>query len=419
MRAAVDREGPPRARFVGEACEVGVERAIQTVRGRGARAAAVVAAGVLVVAGLVGGIARQRAQARGPIAPALPDLPRVEGRAIVFSPAFAARAGVETAAVERGRLTPVVQVVGTVTFDSSHVSAAGTRIRGFVTKVHKVEGDPVAKGEVLAELESTELGHAQAQLVAMGAKKAAAERHARRAADLLASNLTTAREAEVAGADLEEQRAMHGAAVHQVQALGGSSAGRLGTYLVRAPIGGTVVTRSVAAGQSVESDLVAFRVADLDHLWIELSVFEREIGSIRVGDVVEIVPSGDAVAKLSGEVAHVGEVIDPSRRTGEVRVKVDNVRVGGSRVLRPGQSVVARLRPGALERVATTVPDSALTYVDGRPTVFVSEADGRVTVREVELGRTDGLRQEVIGGLTVGQRVVSRGVFALKSELFR
>ena len=82
-------------------------------------------------------------------------------------------------------------------------------------------------------------------------------------------------------------------------------------------------------------------------------------------------------------------------------------------------SAVARLRPGALERVATTVPDSALTYVDGRPTVFVSEADGRVTVREVELGRTDGLRQEVIGGLTVGQRVVSRGVFALKSELFR
>jgi cobalt-zinc-cadmium efflux system membrane fusion protein len=390
-------------------------------RGRRVRVATGLAA-ALAVALALASLAYAWQRSRRPAAPPEPppDLPRVAGTSIVFSEGFAKRAGIATAPVERASLTPVVQVVGTVTFDSEHVSAAGTRIRGFVRQVMKVEGDAVRAGEPLAEIESTELAHAQARMTAMAARKSAAERNATREADLLASNLTTAREAETARAELDAQRAMLSAAIHEVQALGGAANGRIGTYLVRAPIGGTVVERFVAAGQSVDSDLVAFRVADLDHLWIELSVFEREIGTIHVGDAVELAMAGDGGRRLRGEVAHVGEVIDPETRTADVRVKVDNARdAGGARVLRPGQSVVARIRPAALARESITVPESAITFVDGRATVFVAESETRVAVRPVELGRTDGERREIAGGPTAGQRVVSEGVFALKSELFR
>lgn len=389
--------------------------AVPTTRGR--RPFAWLLAALLAVGGAAAliGYLRHRSQiaAAPPSAPA--DLPKLEAGAITFSDAFARRAGVKSALVERATLTPVVQVVGTVTFDSEHVAAAGTRIRGFVTKVLKVEGDRVVKGEALAEIESTELGQAQAQVAVVAARRSAAERNAKREATLLTSSLTTAREEELARAELEEQTAMLAAATHHVAALGGSTSGRIGTYFVRAPIGGTVVKRFVSAGQSVESDLVAFRVADLDFLWIELSVFEREIGAIRVDDVVELTPAGSAEAKLVGKVAYVGEVIDPDTRVAEVRVKVDNT----GRLLRPGQSVVARIRPAGLARVVTSVPVGALTYVDGRPTVFVAESDTRVLVREVKLGRTDGVRHEVVEGLSIGQRVISDGVFALKSELFR
>ncbi|CAN5703457.1 efflux RND transporter periplasmic adaptor subunit [soil metagenome] len=346
------------------------------------------------------------------------DVPRLEGKTIVFSPAFAKRSALKSAPVESSSLTPVVQLVGTVTFDAEHVSAAGTRISGFVTKVTKVEGDRVEKGDVLAEIESTDLGRAQAQVAVVMARKNAAERNAQREADLFSKNLTTAREEEMARAELEEQVAMLTAASHDVTALGGSGGGRLGAYVVRAPIRGSVVTRTISAGQSVGSDLVAFRVADLDYLWIELSVFEREIGSIHVDDVVELTPTGgDSATKLQGKVAYVGEVIDPDTRTAGIRVKVDN----HARLLRPGQSVNARVRPAGLAREVITVPVTALTFVDGKPTVFafVGTSDTEVLVKGVKLGRTDGERQEIIEGLVIGERVVSEGVFALKSELFR
>jgi cobalt-zinc-cadmium efflux system membrane fusion protein len=65
------------------------------------------------------------------------------------------------------------------------------------------------------------------------------------------------------------------------------------------------------------------------------------------------------------------------------------------------------------------VPQSAVTYVDGNPTVFIAETDLRLIVTPVELGESDGHNREVVSGVTPGQRVVVEGVFALKSELFR
>jgi cobalt-zinc-cadmium efflux system membrane fusion protein len=348
-------------------------------------------------------------------------VPHVEGRNVVFSSAFGERVGLKTEPVRRSRLTPVVSVPGAVTFDAQHVSAAGTRIRGFVRQVFKVEGDVVRKGEALAEIESGELGNAQAEIAAIAAKKRAAERNASRESDLLAQGLTTAREEEVARAELEQQTAMLAAASQRAAALGGATARGLGTYLVHSPMDGTVVRRSISAGQSVDADLIAFEIADLKYLWIELHVFEREIGNLRLGDRAEITPAGAGQQKLEGKVAYVGQVIDMSTRSGEVRLKAENA----AGLLRPGQSVFARVHPALLAREALSVPMSAITYVDGRPHVFVGPRaeDGgsltRVRVVQVKVGMNDGDRQEIVEGLVEGDDVVVAGVFALKSELFR
>jgi membrane fusion protein, heavy metal efflux system len=343
------------------------------------------------------------------------DVPYLEGKAIAFSPAFRDRAGIKTVLVSKQPLTPVVKVVGTVAFDPEHVSAVGSRIRGFVRRVHKVEGDAVEKNEVLAEIESAELGQAQADVAVAVANRRAADLNATRETDLAGKSLTTAREVEVAKATLAQQSAMLNAARQRVAALGGSGAGQFGVYFVRSPLKGTVVERHIAAGQSVDGNLIAMRVADLNKLWIELSVFEREIGAIRKDDKVEIIATGESGKSIQGRVAHVGEVISLDTRSADVRVEVDN----DARALRPGQSVRALIHASGPARVALSVPASAVTYVDGKPTVFVAEQENRVTPTEVKLGATDGTKQEILEGVTEGATVVSEGVFALKSELFR
>jgi cobalt-zinc-cadmium efflux system membrane fusion protein len=156
-------------------------------------------------------------------------------------------------------------------------------------------------------------------------------------------------------------------------------------------------------------------VADLTSLWVELAEYERNIGAVREGDKVELTPLSDSSVRIDGVVAHVEQVINATTRSAGVRVNVEN-RDGK---LRPGQSVQAKIHATGPTREVLSVPEVAVTYVDGKPTVFVAEAADRVIPVVVKLGVSDGQRQEILEGISAGQQVVVDGVFALKSELFR
>jgi cobalt-zinc-cadmium efflux system membrane fusion protein len=377
-----------------------------------------VAAGVGLAALLAGGLAVLRS-GRGKADPVDPqrDVPRLDGDAITFSTAFRDRAGITFAAAERASLQPTLRLVGTVTFNPSHVAAVGTRVRGTVRRTFRYEGDSVKVGDPLAEIESAELGEAQSAIAQAQAAQAAAELQARREKDLLEKALTTAREAEVARAEYATATARLRAAQQRVKALGGS--GPFGVYVLRSPIAGHVVEVHLSPGQSVDDNVIGYEVADLDHLWVELSVFERDLDSVQIGDAVEVAPLAEPEQRIAGRVAHVGEVIEASTRSTGVRVDVDHPKYH----LRVGQAVSATVRRRQPQRDALLIPRDAVVSVDGKPTVFVALDDHGKMVRvrpvSIQLGASDGSRQEVVEGLSAGQPVASAGVFALKSELFR
>jgi cobalt-zinc-cadmium efflux system membrane fusion protein len=345
----------------------------------------------------------------------LRDVPRDEGGAIVISDSYAHRIGLTFGTVERGVLTPVAKVVGTVELDPRRVTAVGTRTSGFVKHVFKLEGDDVRAGEALAEIESAELGQAQANLTTARAEQQAARINAARETALLRDHLTTARESEEAAATLSAREASLAAAEQALLALGGDTHGPLGLRVLRSPIAGHVVDALISVGQSVEPHKLAFRVANLDSVWIELDIFERTVGQVRVGDAVEVTPMADLKRPIRGNVAHVGELIDANSRSTDVRVQVDN----RERRLRPGQAVSALIRLSGPGRDALTIPSESVTYVDDTPTVFVASSPNRLVPTKIRIGLTDGIREEIVSGVPEGARVVNGGVFALKSELFR
>jgi len=344
------------------------------------------------------------------------DVPYLDGKWIRYSAEFAKRAQIEMTSAERSNLAPSVSVTGTVTFDPEKQAAIGARISGRVRRIFKIEGDPVKAGDVLAEIESAELGHAQAALLSAKAHAAAATTNERREKELAQARISSNREAEVAGANAVSARADLAAAEQRVRALGGTADGSAGILRLATPISGKVIERHVSRGQSVEPTYTAFRVADLSSLWVQLAVFERQLTAIRQGDPVDIFPQGaDADQKVKGSVAYVGDVIDLETRTAPVRVEVDHPEVP----LRPGQSVLAKIHTSAAAATSIVVPRGCVTSVDGKPTVFVAHDALSVEPRPVQLGGQDGDRIEIVSGLEVGERVVTAGVFALKSEIFR
>lgn len=348
------------------------------------------------------------------------DVPRLEGNQIHFSEQFAKRIGLTSVEVKNSGVVPSIAVVGTVTFDPENVARIGTRLRGLVRDVRRYEGDTVKRGELLASIDSPELGEAQAAVTSLQAELDAAKRNSAREKKLAEEKLTTLKESEEASALAEKYLALLAAAQQKVSALSGGSGAAahrvIGVHGITSPLDGTIVERHIARGQLVEGDHIAFLVANLDTLWVELAVFERSLPLIHVGDEVVLRPLGGHAEGIKGKVANVGQVLNSTTRSAPVRVEVDN----SSRQLRPGQAVDATIRAnGVSVAQGPVVPPVSVTFVDGKPTVFVLDSPFSVRVAPVELGPTNGRDLYVKKGVKVGERVVVNGTFELKSELFR
>ena len=369
---------------------------------------------IVLASALVGGwLARGGSSEKPPAI--VHDVPWLDGKWIRYSETFAERSKIAFGPVEQGALSPLVAVTGTVSFDPERVAAIGARIPGRIRRVYKLPGDAVRHGEAIADLESADLGEAQAMLVAARAHEEAARANDERQQQLLEARIAAARDAEAARATARAAHAEVVAAEQRIRAFGGAAEGEIGILTLRSPIEGKVVELGVSRGQSVEPSHTAARVADLRRVWIELAVFERELGRVAVGDEVEISPQTDQQTVVQGKVAHVGDVIDLDTRSAPVRVVVDNV----AQALRPGQSVLAKIHVKNAVSEALLLPREAVVSIDGRTTVFVAHDATSVEPRVVELGASDGARVEIRSGIEAGERVATKGVFALKSEVFR
>ncbi len=336
---------------------------------------------------------------------------------IHLPPAWTKQMKIRTQAVGKTKIQPVVHVTGVLEYDEQRIAAVGSRIAGRVAEVHVVEGSPIEPGMPLATVESAQLGSVQADLRAIEARSRVARLDRVRKRQLVKEGIASKRSAELAAREHTVAIAELQAARQRLRALGGKVKGSdIGQLDLYSPIAGEVVQVNIFRGQAVDPMETAFTIVDNSQLWVRLAVFEGEIDQISVGDAVEIRAQADLDGELlTGMVDYVSSIFDPQSHAAEVRVIVPN----DDGYLRVGQAVNAVIHAQRAEKEGLSVPRESVVQVDGNPTVFVAETETTVIPRPIEIGITGPERIEVVAGLAAGDVVVTEGVFALKSELFR
>lgn len=212
-------------------------------------------------------------------------------------------------------------------------------------------------------------------------------------------------EGEVKAAEIELKGAQSTvqAARARVGAFGGS-----GRIALTSPIDGTVTMRSVNRGEAVEAGRNLMTVLDTNEVWVQADLFESDLARVKVGMSVEVTTNAGDGSILIGQVAQIGKVVDPEKRTTPVRIRVRNL--DGS--LRQNEFVQALLITSEAE-AAISVPDSAVQEIGGLPVVFVETPKGFVR-QSVTLGPSANNRREVLSGLKPGDRVATQGSYQLR-----
>ncbi len=187
----------------------------------------------------------------------------------------------------------------------------------------------------------------------------------------------------------------------------------LSVLRILSPIDGTVQQRHHNATERVDAGDALFIIADTTKLWVRAELRGRDLNAavVRGGDTLRVIPDTHRGIPTQGTVQFVGREIDPISGTVPMVAAVDNPQD----VFRPG--LFARVDvPVGPEKRSVVIPASAVIDLDGQTSVFVLH-DGGYRPTAVAIGIRNGESCEVTSGLEVGDQVVTRGVFTLKSEL--
>lgn len=305
--------------------------------------------------------------------------------------------GIKSAKAENKPLKLAVRAVGRLTYDETRLQDVTLKVQGWVAKLDvEVTGQAVARGQRLMTVYSPELFAAQGEY------------------------LLALRSASGAGTGVaDHSTALADASAKKLKLLGLTD-GQLGEIKRRgtpledipilSPASGYVIAKDVVQGAAVEPGQRLYRIAALDQIWLEASIYEQDLPHVKKGQAARVTLPFATDRATTGKVAVVLPYLDAASRTGKIRIELPNKDLA----LKPDMYADVAIDVDLGARLA--VPVSAVVYTGTRRIVFLDLGNGQFRPQEVKLGARADDHVEITSGLFEGQAIVAEGNFLIAAE---
>ena len=296
--------------------------------------------------------------------------------------------GMTLTIVETTELPGILETTGQITFDDRRVANIISRVTGRIEEVRVSQWDTVHRGQPILTLYSPDFMTAEAEYL-----------QAKASVPALAGG----------GADSDQfARSMVEAAERKLDLLG---IGRdqietiktaAPSFVMRAPISGTVVQNQALRGSAVNPGDVLYSVGTLDDVWITGDIYEDELARVRVGQPLEAVTTAYPDDVFRGVVERISPGVDPNTHTLQIRCQVNNPGLK----LKP--QMLAQVTIAVLTGTTVTVPLDALVFETDSYFAYVDVGGDRFERRKVIIGSWNQPGYgRVVTGLTPGDQVVT------------
>ncbi|NIA18583.1 MAG: efflux RND transporter periplasmic adaptor subunit [Simkaniaceae bacterium] len=184
----------------------------------------------------------------------------------------------------------------------------------------------------------------------------------------------------------------------------------LTAYELRSSIDGIVIDMHFTKGETAQRPDHFFAVADLSEVWVDLSVYQKYLPQLKIGQKATILINTN-IPKVVGTISYLSPTIDEHTRTATARVILKNI----DGKFRPGEFVTGQI---VVDQIHSTivVPKTALETVNGLPVVFVKDEHG-FEPQVVTIGKENHINVEILSGLELEQEYVTEGGFVLKAQM--
>ncbi|WP_168196253.1 efflux RND transporter periplasmic adaptor subunit [Echinicola soli] len=311
---------------------------------------------------------------------------------MTMTPEAVALANIATSAVKAGGTAGNgLSLSGAIEADERNVKAVSANFDGRVDDLFVAfTGQEVKQGQRLARIYSPALIAAHRELVEAKKSKEISPRLYEAAKQKLKQWQLT--DAQITKMEKEENYQPH--------------------FDIYATTSGVVTERKVASGDYVSRGQVLFEITNLNKVWVMLDAYEHNVSQIDTGDEIRFTVNALPSEEFTAKVTFIDPVISQDSRSAKVRAEVRNA----AGKLKPGMFVTATVEVDQGEATGVLVPKSSILWTGKRSVVYRqvgSDEKPAFEMVQVELGPAVGDRQQIMTGLSLGDRIVTNGVFAV------
>jgi cobalt-zinc-cadmium efflux system membrane fusion protein len=347
-----------------------------------------------------------------------------EEDSLTFSPAQLKEFSIKLSQVTSGIIYKTLTLSGEVAIDPRRVYHLSPKVSGTVSKIYKHLGDSVKKGDLLMSLVSRERTEAKAELISAKSLLDLAELTLARERSLFEQDITAkrdywaAQQVQIETAAKYEAEQQHlltlGVSPEMINAILNKTDKQVSLYHLYAPKSGVITAKNATEGEVFDGISNRFTLTNLEKVWVNLTVYQKDLALIHQGQTVSINTQFTQVKKTTtqAKIQWISPILDEKTRSATARVTLNNPH----RNWRPGLFVNTTI---TLEKahVKMMIPHSALQTIEGKTVVFVQHKKNEFEPQAVLVGRKNKQGVEITKGLTHGQTYVSEKAFILKAQM--
>lgn len=308
-------------------------------------------------------------------------------------------------------VTEIIPLTGAVQPNPDKVVHFVSLITGIVSNTYFSLGDKVTKGQVLAEIHSSQLLELQAQFKTIEAQIKVAEKKLEAVQSMFDDGVASEKDLMEAQSDLFILRAEREKINSTLQLFSASS--EKGVFLIKSPATGIVTDKNIAAGSqiSAEGDPL-FTISDLTEVWVLVNIYASNVKNIETGMEVSIRTLSYPDEYFIGKINAISQVLDTEAKVLKARVVLPNTDLR----LKPGMIVdVAVMKE--LKTEAISIPTSAMIFDNNQNYVVVYKNDCDIEIQPVEiLSKTNGITF-LSSGLSENDKVITRNNLLIYEQI--
>jgi cobalt-zinc-cadmium efflux system membrane fusion protein len=321
------------------------------------------------------------------------------------------KAPIEVTTIHAQAVTDRLELAAQVQPDPARVVHIYSQVTGRLVELYVRPGQEVKKDETIGLIQSSEIAEARADYDKAKIEVARSDHQLDRAKLLLQHEVMAQRDYDDIEAANQAAHAELTRTIQRIHMLGFSPEGSSDTAALRAPISGAVLEIGTASGEmqrSLDNASSIATIANLDPVWILGDVFERDLGTVRSAQSVDVTLPAYPGETLHGRISNISDAMEPSSRTLKVRVVVPNPQ----HRLKPGMFATLSLARTTTQQFI--VPTAAVVHEGSSSYVFMPTAPGKYAPHQVTTGTIRDQTVVVTAGLKDGDQIVTAGAALLR-----